>query len=130
MTTSVAALPRSRRRRLFRWLVGLFAIVVLTFGGMWGWVAWRHYRAAVPLAEAIDATDRSDPDWRIADIEAKREPVPEERNAAQRVLALKPFIPTNFPDADLVKVLSLSDLDPPTRLTAEQRSALAKLLRP
>src|SRR5438874_6343739 len=115
MTASVAAPPRSRRRRLLRWLLGLFAIVVLSFGGMWGWVAWRHYRAAVTLAEAIAATDRSDPDWRINDIEAKREPVPDERNAAQHVLALRPFIPSDFPDNDLLKILWLGDLDPPTR---------------
>src|SRR5205085_8017263 len=58
----------------------------------------------------------------------KRAAVPDERNAAQRVLALKPFIPANFPDADLAQ--ALADLDPPTRLTAAQRSALARLLTP
>src|SRR5262245_37837803 len=128
MTAQVAAPPRSRRRRLVRWGIGLFVVTVLAFGGMWGWIAWRHYRAAVTLAEAIGATNRLDPGWAIAEIEAKREQVPDELNSAQRVLALKPFIPANFPDADLEK--TLTNLDPPTRLTAAQRSALAQVLKP
>jgi len=128
MSASVAAPPRSRRRRLLRWAVALFAVVALCFAGMWGWIAWRHYRAAVSLSDAIAATNRLDPGWGIAEIEAKRDVVPDERNSAQRVLALKPFIPANFPDADLAQMLS--PLDPPTRLTAAQRSALARLLKP
>jgi hypothetical protein len=128
MSAPVAAPPRSRRRRLLRWAVGLFALAVLMFGGMCGWLAWRHYRAAVTLAEAIAETNRLDPGWAIADIEAKREVVPDERNSAQRVLALKPFIPANFPDGDDAQ--TLSKLDPPIRLTAAQRSALARLLKP
>lgn len=127
MTASVAAPPRSRFRRLFRLALGLFLVLAACAAGMWGWIVWQHSRAAASLAEAIAETNRLDPGWGIADIEAKREPVPEERNAATRVLALQPFIPPTFPDPDLVKILS--GLDPPTRLTAEQRSALAKSLR-
>jgi hypothetical protein len=108
--------------------VGVFVVLAACSAGMWGWLVWQHYRAAASLAEAIAATNRLDPGWGIADIEAKRQPVPDERNSAQRVLALKPFIPANFPDADLTK--ALANLDPPARLTAAQRLALAGLLKP
>src|SRR6516165_1876529 len=128
MTTTLAAPSRPRRRRLWRWLLGASAIVVLTFAGMWGWLVWRHYRAAVSLAEAITETNRLDPGWGIAELEAKREVIPDERNAAQRVLALKPFIPANFPESDVTE--QLSKLDPPTRFNAPQRSALTRLLKP
>ena len=97
MTAPVAAPPRSRRRRLVRGVVGLFAIAVLTVAGMWAWVAWRHYRAAVTLAEAIAAINRRDPGWGIAEIEARREAVPDERNSAQRVLAPQAVHPGQLP---------------------------------
>jgi hypothetical protein len=112
---------------MWRWLLGLLAIVVLTFAGMWGWLAWRHYRAAVSLAEAIAETNRLDPGWGIAELEAKREVVPDEHNSAQRVLALKSFIPASFPDSDVTE--QLSKLDPPSRLNATQRAALTRLLK-
>jgi len=128
MSASVVTAPRSRFRRHFRLAFALFLVIVGCFAAVWGWLGWRHHRAAVSLAEAIAETNRLDPGWGIAELEAKRVVVPDERNAAQRVLALKPFIPANFPDGDDAQ--TLSQLDPPTRLTAAQRSALARLLKP
>src|SRR5689334_22782902 len=114
---------RWRRRLLWLLLTPAFAAA-----GLWGYVAWHQYRAGVRLADALAEADRLDPGWRIDDIQAHRAVVPDDRNAAPRILALLAKLPANYPNYDLEK--SLDELDPPARLSAPQRADLAQLLAP
>jgi hypothetical protein len=122
MTTT--APPRRWRRRLL-WLLLLPALAA---AGLWAYVAWQFHRSAVSLADAVAEADRLDPHWRVEDLQAGRAELPDDRNAALRILALKPKLPANYPDNDTDQ--AFKDLAPPARLTAPQRVALAKLLAP
>jgi hypothetical protein len=73
-----------RRRRKLIWIGGSLLIL----GGLV--VAayfYAIYAAKRDLAEAIAATDRSDPGWRLEDLEASRRVVPDEENSAPLVEA-------------------------------------------
>src|SRR5262245_36811661 len=97
--------PITPRRRLRRWLLRLTLLPVLAAAGLWAYVAWQHYRASVTLAEAVAEADRLDPGWRLDDLLARRAAVPDERNAALRVLAITARLPANYPNPDLDKAL-------------------------
>jgi hypothetical protein len=101
---------------------------VLAAAGLWAYVAWQHYRASVTLAEAVAEADRLDPGWRLDDLLARRAAVPDDRNAALRVLAVTARLPANYPNPDLDQ--ALGDPTPTARLTEPQRAALAQLLAP
>src|SRR5947209_6439220 len=121
--------PRTRRRR--RWLLGLALLPFLAAAALWGCVAWRMHLAAVELAEAIAEADRLDPGWRIGDIEAQRAELPNDQNAALRILATVAKLPKYYlkfgfkNDRD---ALAPDVLAPPARLDGPQRAALAELL--
>ncbi len=126
VVTPPARPPRRWRRR--RWLLGLLLLPPLAAAGLWGYVAWMQHRAIVNLAEAIAEADRLDPGWRIDDLQAHRAELPDDRNAALRILALRAKLPADFPNADLDQ--SLESLTPNVRLTGPQHAALAGLLTP
>jgi hypothetical protein len=93
----------------------------------------RELRAA--LAEA----DRSDPHWRLEDVEADRAAVPEAENSATPTMAAKQLLPKNCPfwdfpadpaeppDAQQKRrdlQASFQDLEPQRQLNEEQTTAL------
>lgn len=77
--------PPTPRKRVWRRRIGLFflSLLVLLF------VVYVFVRALDEwrLSEAIAAVSQTDPRWRLADIEADREQVPDEENAALVVQA-------------------------------------------
>ena len=89
--------PGPGRRR--RWRVVLLAIAgvllvkLVCFVGYF-WV--KDLRAGAELEEARAETDRLDPGWRLADLEARRRPVPAAENSATVVLAAGALLPPRW----------------------------------
>ncbi len=119
-------------------LGAVVALIALAAGG-WFFLEFREGRK---LAEAIAEADRTDPKWRLADLEAARELIPDDQNAAivaanVRGLMTGPFPPPvggtpgpfgkPIPDDMTVRLLAPT---PDERLTeplaAELRDVLAK----
>ncbi len=90
--TPVSA-PR-RRRRLRRLLL---AGPPLLIAAVLGYYFYAGYAADRELAKVIAETDRTDPDWRLEQIEAKRKTYAPEDNAAETVLAAYRLLPPNWP---------------------------------
>lgn len=64
---------------------------------------WNREKKASKLQQMLAELDRSDPGWRLEDIEAAREQVPEEENSARVIvdaarLLPKPWPTANFPE--------------------------------
>src|SRR5262249_18628332 len=87
---STSTVTRTTRPRRW-WLAGIFglafflvvAVLVLTCA----YFVHRH-RTYAAWAEAAAETDQLDPGWRLADIEADRERVPDAENSALRIIAI------------------------------------------
>lgn len=77
-------------------LILLVPIMTLLILGTCGW-AWRHHTVQQRLDKALAELDRTDPGWRLADIEAAREQIPEEENSARIVVAAASLLPRNWP---------------------------------
>ena len=99
-STAIPAGPapsRQRRYRLWPWLVGgpLVLLLAVAFGtGVYLGRMVNHR-----LAAAIAAADRDDPYWRIDDLMAHREPVPDAENSALVVAEVLALLPENWPRA-------------------------------
>jgi hypothetical protein len=87
--------PQKRRRRWRLWVgVPLFLFV------LWLTVFYLFfvYFTDRDLREAMAEADRQSPKgWRLEDIEARREQIPDEENAALLVLKVPTFLPTLWP---------------------------------
>src|SRR4051794_24546468 len=86
-----------RRPRWRRWLlaVGLVLLAVVAC-----WVAGHllaRQAAAREVAEAAAELDRTDPGWRLEDIEAARAVYPDEENGARYVEAASRQLPKDWP---------------------------------
>jgi ABC-type Na+ efflux pump permease subunit len=116
--TVPAPRPSRRWRRvavgLGAGLVGVVLVVV-------GWGVYRGVSADRHLDEALADVDRTDPGWRLGDIEATRKPVPPDRNSGPLVLSVRGLVPlwNNWPNRELAS--QLDQLPPQVRLSAEQR---------
>lgn len=128
--------PRGRRRLL----ICLALLVPLAFAGLTYFYAQRT--GAHSLAEALAESERLDPNWRLADLEATRQPYPApEKNSINLVLEVRSAMPPTawpewpFPQAgtDPAKLAELrrlmdASLDhdrlAPTLLNSEQERAL------
>lgn len=88
---------KPRRRWLKRIGCGL---MILTLGLMIPAIAawtWRHQAAQQRLHEALAELDRTDPGWRLEEIEAAREQIPEKENSARVVIAASGLLPKRWP---------------------------------
>jgi hypothetical protein len=88
--------PKPRRGRLWLWLVGV-ALLLLLIGGILTVVSMRaaaHQR----LANAISAAEGDDPNWRLDNLLAHREPVSDEENSALVVAKAVALLPKNWLD--------------------------------
>jgi hypothetical protein len=86
--------PTARRRRWWqRWSVRLG---VLLLAGLVGFAAML-YRAEYRLQSELARLDRDDPGWRLDDIEAAREVLPDDRNSARVVVAAADLLPNLWP---------------------------------
>ncbi len=78
-----AGSPKKRyRRRRWPWFVGIPLLLILVAAGIIGAYVGRLVDRR--LAAAIAAADQDDPNWRLADLLAHREAVPESLNSAAR----------------------------------------------
>ena len=89
--------PPRRRRRLWSWLVGVPLLLVLA--AAFGTGAYVGRRVDRRLAAATAVADRDDPFWRLDDLLAHRERVPDAENAALVVTEAAARLPDNWPDA-------------------------------
>jgi hypothetical protein len=85
-----AAPPRRRLRRAAVVAAAFVAVVV----GCWVYLSFVWDRE---LREAIAEADRSDPDWRLLDIEAKRPVIPDEENSSLQMAKMKQATPARWP---------------------------------
>jgi hypothetical protein len=86
--------PKRRRRRLF-WVVAVFALFVLWLAVMYAFFVYWMNR---DLRAAMAAADRDNPGgWKLEDIEAHREQVPDEENAALVAMKVKSLLPAAWP---------------------------------
>jgi hypothetical protein len=84
---------RISRSRLLRWAsIGVAAAVAIV-AVLYVYLEYYHDRE---LREAIAESDRLDPGWRFADIEAARAVVPDAENSAPIVLAAAALMPKNW----------------------------------
>jgi hypothetical protein len=74
---------------------GLFILALFAFIGAF----WNHTQAVNKLQETLAELDRSDPGWRLEQIEAARADVPEEENSARVVIAAAGQMPKRWPSA-------------------------------
>jgi hypothetical protein len=116
-------------------LITVLALVVLVPAGayLYAWIA-----AERALRDAVRETEQLDPRWRLAEIEADRARVPDERNAAGPALKARGLMPGSWPAWDLPysgtdpdgearrRALeeSFGELDPPQQLNEQQLAAL------
>lgn len=121
---------RWRRRFIILLLLAGAAVLVATYT-----VYQNSKSAEILLAEAIAEADRLDPNWRIDDLEASRERVPDEENSALAVPSVgngmtsppKPWYQgDNWPDEELQRLLD--DVDPERAFDEMQCRALALIL--
>lgn len=96
-------IAKPRRRWLKRVGCGLLvllvpALILLTIA-LPNYV-WRHHVVQQRLDEALASLDRNDPGWRLEDIEAAREQIPEEANSAPVVVAAARLLPRDWPSKD------------------------------
>lgn len=88
------------RRHRLRWpkRIGCGLLILLSFGvGAWG---WRHHSAQLRLNELLAELDRTEPGWRLEDLEAERAEVPEEENSARIVVMAAQNMPRSWPPED------------------------------
>src|SRR5262245_18783183 len=91
---ATSSMPRRRRKPIFL-LVAVPAIVLCCL-----WLAvflYFRYVAVSELKAAIAEIERQDPDWLLESLEANRAVIPEERNAAIRVLTAQRLFPPQWP---------------------------------
>jgi hypothetical protein len=84
-----------------RWLRRLAWVLLLGAVGVGVRFYYRNHQAVTKLEEAVAALDRDDPGWRLEDIEAAREQIPEEENSARVVVAAGQLLPQTWLPPDL-----------------------------
>ncbi len=115
MTAATAARPK--RRRLLFALIGVVAVIVV---GFFASLVVRRQAAVRRLAAAIADLDRTDPGWRLVDIERARARVPQAENSARALgTAFGKLNRNGSPPASIE-----ADLSPNVRLTADQDTAV------
>jgi hypothetical protein len=116
--------PRPR----LRWLKRLGGAVLIAALVVVAVLAWQRGEKASKLQQMLADMDRREPGWRLDDLEAAREPIPDEENSARVVVAAARLLPRDWPpkgfDERFVR------LAPEEQLTADQFALLrAELFR-
>ncbi len=109
-----ADLPRSRLR--MSWWVRVNNLVLVLLGLAVGLFFYREQRAIRRLQETVAELDQTHPGWRLAEIEAAREEVPEDQNSALIIPVvaklLSPSWPPETDEGDAFKVIFNKPLGP------------------
>jgi hypothetical protein len=90
-----------RRRRWWRWPLRVFLILLVGATLLVWSYGHRHREAVAAVREAVAELDRTDPGWRLQDIEAARTVIPDAENSAQVVGAAYPLTPRDWPPREL-----------------------------
>ena len=99
------ALEKPRPSWWRRWLKRLGKLLLLALIAITIRQAWHHHEVKKKLQEFLEAMDRKDPGWRLQDIEAAREQIPEEDNSARVVVAAAKLLPKEWPPSELANQL-------------------------
>jgi hypothetical protein len=111
-----------QRRRLALRLLGVLLLVGVVGLLAWSWWSRQHLKSR--LAQKMEELDRTDPGWRLADLEAARPEVPEAKNSAHVIVAARKLLPrSGWRPVELANLLHR--LVPNQRLTPEQAERLA-----
>jgi hypothetical protein len=82
------------------WLKGIgWGALLLALFIMLG-MFWHQGEMASKLQETLAELDRTEPGWRLEEIEAARDDPPEEQNSARIVVAAAEMMPQRWPSAD------------------------------
>jgi hypothetical protein len=115
--------PISRRLRRRIAFLALFALLPASIVGFY---LYQRFTDEFRLREAIEEADRLDPDWRIVDLEAHRQQVPDAKNGIRQGLEARGLLPGGlFPweahePPDGSGPMSLFFLDPPIQPRDDQ----------
>lgn len=113
---------RPRRRWLKRLGWSLLSLLILGFGAQ----RWSHYQAQKRLDEALAEMDRAEPGWRLKEIEAAREQIPEDENSARVIVAAAALLPKQWPSPEFTE--RFEHLPPQEQLAAADFARLKEEL--
>ncbi len=124
----VIAKPRRRwLKRVGYGLMGLLILaLILLLLAIPVW-AWWHNLVQQRLDEALAELDRTDPGWRLEEIESAREKIPEGENSARVVLAVARLLPKNWPSQEFEDLFA--HLKPEVQLHQVEFERLEEALR-
>lgn len=114
------------RRLRLRWLKCIVSgLLILLILAVCAWTCLPH-AAQQRLNEAMAELDRDDPGWRLEDIEAAREQIPEEENSARVIAAAVKLLPRRWPPQELAD--RIATLTPQVRMAPEEFQRLKQEL--
>jgi hypothetical protein len=87
--------PSERRRRLWPWLIGVPLLLLLV--GVTLTTVYVSSGSSRRLADAMSVADRDDPYWRLDDLMAHREQIPDAENSALVLAKAFERLPANWP---------------------------------
>jgi len=127
-------LPRRWRRRCY--LVGIFTLLPLALAGAYFMLSLAAQR---DLEAALAETDRTDPGWRLQELEAKRLAITGEQNSAINSVNARAMLPMPWPSFSKPASWTADDLaefwqgidspEPPALLDAPRATALRAELK-
>jgi hypothetical protein len=83
----------------------LFVVVGLAGLGYFGRIWYQRFQAERGLNRVIAELDRDDPGWRLEDLQAAREVIPDAENGALLVLAVTARLPKDWPPSAIDEAL-------------------------
>ncbi len=101
METDYESFETDKPRSSWGWLKGIgwcllvLALLVAVF------LFWNHSKGTSKLQQTLAELDRTEPGWRLEDIEAARAEIPDEENSARVVVAAADLIPRGWPTQEL-----------------------------
>src|SRR5262245_58856806 len=104
MSTSDNATDRRERPPGFVWrraAIGLVVLVVVLLGVGFFREQFGGGRSPERLEAVVEELDRSDPTWRLEQMEAAREQLPEGENSARVVMAVSRMLPKSWPTTQI-----------------------------
>jgi hypothetical protein len=120
--TLARARPRLWKRRSFWFVIAVVSCLAFAAGRSY----FGHLAAFRNLQSTLDDLDRSEPGWRLADLEAARKSVDEGANSANRLREADDLLPKKWWDHGLYE--RLVKLPPGDRLTTEDLETLREKL--
>jgi hypothetical protein len=101
-TSSIAPATNSPSRRRWRRRIVLAVVFVfiLVFAGWGGYRGYLRLQAQRELDDAVAAIDQTETGWRLEDLEAARQPVADDQNAALAIIRIHQKLPDKWKPTD------------------------------